>query len=54
MHLRMVSIPRWLGLHSSKGNQTCQLQYFVDASQLAYGALSYLRVGDYTGNTSCS
>ena len=54
MHLRMVSIPRWLGLNSSKDNQMCRLHYFVDASQLAYGAVSYLRVVDYAGNTSCS
>ena len=40
MHLRMVSIPRWLGLDSSKDNQACQLHCFVDVSQLAYGAVS--------------
>ena len=54
MHLRMVSIPRWLGLDSLKDNQTCQLHYFLDASQLAYRAVSYLRVVDYAGNTSWS
>ena len=42
MHLRTVSIPRWQGLDSSKDNQACQLHYFVDASQLANGAVSYL------------
>ena len=50
----MASISKWLGLDSSKNNQTCQLHYFVDASQLAYKAVSYLRVVDYAGNTSCS
>ena len=54
MHLRMVPIPRWLGLYSSKDNQTCVLHYFADASQLAYGAVSYPRIVDYAGNTSCS
>ena len=41
-------------MDSSKDYQTCQIHYFVNASQLAYGAVSYLRVVDYAGNTTCS
>ena len=53
-YLKAVSVPRWLGLQSSKNGVACQLHFFADASSLAYGAVCYIRAVDLEGNKTCS
>ena len=51
--LKVVSIPRWIGLKSDIAAQNCKLHFFVDASKEAYGAVCYLRTINSNGNVNC-
>ena len=52
--LEGLAIPRCLKPPDVKGELKYELHHFADASQLAYGAVSYLRVVDAEGHASCS
>ena len=53
-HLKSMSIPRWMGLHTNLGNKNYQLHYFFDASKHAYGAVCYLCSSDINDYVNCN
>ena len=44
-----ISVPRWFGFHSSLTNEI-ELHIYCDASQIAYGAVAYLRCLEENAN----
>ena len=44
-----ISVPRWFGVHSSLTNEI-ELHIYCDASQIAYGAVAYLRCLEENAN----
>ena len=41
-NISTISVPRWFGFHSSLTNEI-ELHIYCDASEIAYGAVAYLR-----------
>ena len=52
--LDMFQIPRCIKPSSFGQIVSCQLHHFSDASQKGYGAVSYLRLANSSGNISCA
>ena len=44
-----ISVPRWFSFHSSLTNEI-ELHIYCDASQIAYGAMAYLRCLEENAN----
>ncbi|XP_042230818.1 uncharacterized protein LOC121872218 [Homarus americanus] len=53
-HLGKLSVPRCLKTTCAKEIISAQLHTFCDASQAAYGAVTYLRMVDSGGSIQCS
>ncbi|XP_042206555.1 uncharacterized protein LOC121855585 [Homarus americanus] len=53
-HLGKLSVPRCLKTACAQEIISAQLHTFCDASQVAYGAVTYLRMVDSSGSIQCS
>ena len=53
-YLESLKIPRCFKPANLEGKLVYELHHFADASRLAYGAVSYLRIEDERGNVHCS
>ena len=53
-YLESLKIPRCFKPANFEGKLVYELHHFADASRLAYGAVSYLRIEDERGNVHCS